>query len=89
MIMDDLFDTRTEASLVKEIKDILNELNIIQTTKRQQESVSRAFRTQMFQSVSENKQTDFYDTSLGNQVEGLQRTAESTYAAVSISKITS
>ncbi|CZR66557.1 uncharacterized protein PAC_16458 [Phialocephala subalpina] len=83
MIMDDLFDIRTEASLVREIKDILDELNIIQTIKRQQESVIEPFRVQMFQAVSKNKQRDFYDcTRLGNHVGELRRTAESTYAAL-------
>jgi hypothetical protein len=83
MIMDDLFDIRTETSLVREIKDILDELNIIQTIKRQQESVIEPFRIQMFQAPSKNKQRDFYDcTRLGNHVGELRRTAESTYAAV-------
>lgn len=83
MIMDELFDIRTETSLVREIKDILDELNIIQTIKRQQESVIEPFRIQMFQAVSKNKQRDFYDcTRLGNHVGELRRTAESTYAAL-------
>ncbi|KAH7323517.1 hypothetical protein BKA65DRAFT_70452 [Rhexocercosporidium sp. MPI-PUGE-AT-0058] len=83
VIMDDLFDIRTETSLVREIKDILDELNIIQTIKRQQESVIEPFRIQMFQAVSKNKQRDFYDCArLGNHTGELRRTAESTYAAL-------
>jgi hypothetical protein len=85
MIMDDLFDIRTETGLVREIKDILDELNIIQTVKRQQESVIEPFKDQMFKPVSKNR-LDFYDgTRLGDHLGGLRQTAERTYDAVGTS----
>jgi hypothetical protein len=83
--MDNPFDVRMEISLVREIKDILEELNIIQTVKRQQESIIEPFVGQMFQSVSKNQQKKVYNsTRLGNHVSVLQRSAENTYAAVSL-----
>lgn len=83
--MDNPFDVKMEISLVREIKDILEELNIIQTVKRQQESIMEPFQGRMFkESVSKNQQKKGYDSNkLGNHVAVLQRSAENTYAAVS------
>ena len=84
-IMDNPFDVRMEISLVREIKDIIEELNIIQTVKRQQESIMEPFKGQMFEEpVSKNQQKKGYDSKkLGNHVAVLQRSAENTHAAVS------
>jgi uncharacterized coiled-coil DUF342 family protein len=62
VIMDNPFDVRMEIGLVREIKDILEELNIIQTIKRQQESVIEPFIGQMFRSVSKNRHKEAYDS---------------------------
>jgi hypothetical protein len=43
MVMDDLFDITLETNLVKETKDTLDELNIMQCIKRQQDSVLEDF----------------------------------------------
>jgi hypothetical protein len=83
--MDNPFDVRMEIGLVREIKDIIEELNIIKTIKDQQESVVEPFRNQMFRSVPKNKQRHMYDPiRLGDHVSVLQRTAGNTFQDVGL-----
>ena len=78
--MDDLFDITKETALVSEIKDILDELNIISSVMRHQAAVIEPFMVQMLHQPLNMKDDS---TRLRNYVEELQTTARSTYAAVS------
>jgi hypothetical protein len=67
--MDALFDITEETFLVKEIKDILDELNIIRCIGRQQHAVLEPFARTMFNQSSASSKKGFHDsTRLGNHV---------------------
>lgn len=85
IIMDEFFDTRTETNLVREIRDILDELKIIQTITKQQESVLESFIAEVARQNPKSKHLRQRPFSMvfGNHLEELRRTAERTYAAVS------
>ena len=83
MIMDKLFDITNETKLVKDIKDILEELNIIRYIGQQQQAVIKPFTERMLPQHSKTK--DFHDnTRLRNEVTDLYNAADATYKAVSI-----
>jgi hypothetical protein len=83
MVMDDLFNITNETNLVSEIKDILDELNIISCVGRHQAAVIEPFMLEMLHQSLDTKDKEFHDsTRLGNRVEELQKTAQSTYTAV-------
>ncbi|KAE9376667.1 hypothetical protein N431DRAFT_331075 [Stipitochalara longipes BDJ] len=82
---ENLFDFTTEANLMTEIKDVLDELNIISCITRQQATVIKPFMRDMLnQSLdTEHQDKSFYDSSrMETQIEELQKTARSTYAAL-------
>jgi hypothetical protein len=84
MVMDDLFDITLETNLVKETKDILDELNIMQCIKRQQDSVLEDFEREMLHKECD-AESGFHDSSrLGYHVHELQKSAQATYDAVSL-----
>ncbi|KAH0562694.1 hypothetical protein GP486_002637 [Trichoglossum hirsutum] len=78
IVMDDLFDITNETNLFREIKDIIDELNIINCVKRQQEAVIEPFERQMFQN-EQTSEHDFYNSGLGNHVDELRESAKATY----------
>ncbi|KAH8755439.1 hypothetical protein F5882DRAFT_482176 [Hyaloscypha sp. PMI_1271] len=81
MIMDKLFDITNETKLVKDIKDILEELNIIRYIGQQQQAVIKPFTERMLPQHSKTK--DFHDnTRLRNQVTDLYNAADATYKAL-------
>jgi hypothetical protein len=81
--MDGLFDITEETNMVKEIKDILDELNIIQCVKRQQDAVICGFERDMLQKAP-GTEKDFYDgTRLRDHADELNESAQATYTAVS------
>lgn len=81
--MDDLFDITEETYLVSEIKDILDELNIISCVGRHQASVIEPFMLEMLHQTLDTKDKDFHDgTRLRDRIDELQRTAQSTYTAL-------
>lgn len=81
--MDDLFDITNETSLVSEIKDILDELNIISCVGRHQAAVIEPFMLEMLNQTLDTTDKDFHDgTRLRNRIEELQKTAQSTYTAL-------
>jgi hypothetical protein len=83
MIMDKLFDITNETKLVKDIKNILEELNIIRYIGQQQQAVIKPVTERMLPQLSKTK--DFHDnTRLRNQVTDLYNAADATYKAVSI-----
>jgi hypothetical protein len=83
MVMDDLFDITEETYLVSEIKDILDELNIISCVGRHQASVIEPFMLEMLHQTLDTKDKDFHDgTRLRDRIDELQRTAQSTYTAL-------
>jgi hypothetical protein len=89
MVMDDLFDITEETNLVKEIKDILDELSIIQCIKRQQDAVIGGFFEHNLLHKKPGTEKDFHDgTRLGYHVGELHNSAHATYRAVSISSST-
>ena len=51
--MDDLFDITLETNLVKETKDILGQLNMMQWIKRQHDSVLEVFEREMLHKESD------------------------------------
>jgi Mg2+ and Co2+ transporter CorA len=82
--MEHLFDITTETNLMTEIKDILDELNIISSVGRQQTSVIKPFMRDMLNQSLDTQDKSFHDsTRLEMQIEELQKTAKSTYRAVS------
>ena len=84
-VMDALFDIREETYLVKEIKDILDELNIISCIGSQQHQVLELFTRTMLNQSSLRKGKRFNDsTRFGEHVEELRKSARSTYYSVSI-----
>jgi hypothetical protein len=84
LAMEHLFDITTETNLMTEIKDILDELNIISCVGRQQATVIRPFMRDMLHQSLDTQDKSFHDsTRLENQIEELQKTAQSTYTAVS------
>jgi hypothetical protein len=79
-----LFDFTKEANLMTEIKDILDELNIISCVRRQQEAVIRPFMHDMLNQPLDTQDKSFYDSGrMESEIEELQKTARSTHAAVS------
>ena len=79
-----LFDFTKEANLMTEIKDILDELNIISCVGRQQGAVIGPFMRDMLNQPLDTQDKSFYDSGrMESQIEELQKTARSTYAAVS------
>jgi len=81
--MDDLFDITVETNLVKEVKDIIDELNIISCLGRQQQAVMGPFTRHMFYQLPETDEMDFHDsTRLGNHIVELQKSAKATYSAL-------
>lgn len=79
-----LFDFTKEANLMTEIKDILDELNIISCIRRQQEAVIRPFMYDMLNLPLDTQDKSFYDSGrMESEIEELQKTARSTHAAVS------
>ena len=84
LAMEHLFDITTETNLMTEIKDILDELNIISSVGRQQTSVIKPFMRDMLNQSLDTQDKSFHDsTRLETQIEELQKTAKSTYRAVS------
>lgn len=84
LAMEHLFDITTETNLMTEIKDILDELNIIGSVGRQQTSVIKPFMQDMLNQSLDTQDKSFHDsTRLETQIEELQKTAKSTYRAVS------
>jgi hypothetical protein len=82
--MDHLFDITTETNLMTEIKDILDELNIISSVAREQTSVIKPFMRDMLNQSLDTQDKSFHDSArLETQIEELQKTAQSTYTAVS------
>jgi len=82
-VMDDLFNVTNETNLVSQIKDILDELNIISCIGRQQASVIEPFMTEMLHQTLDTKDRDFHDgRKVGNHIEQLQKTAQTTYDAL-------
>jgi len=61
MIMDDLFDIKAETRLVGQIKDILDELNIISRIKQEQLAVLEPFSLQIFNKELEDLQRESHD----------------------------
>jgi hypothetical protein len=87
LAMDHLFDITTETNLMTEIKDILDELNIMSSVQRQQASVINPFMREMLNQSLDTQDKSFHDsTRLEIQIEELQKTAQSTYTAVRISQ---
>lgn len=83
MVMDDLFDITNETSLVSEIKDILDELNIISCVSKHQAAVIEPFMLEMLHQTPDTKDKDFHDGArLRNRIDELQSAAQSTYAAL-------
>ena len=83
-VMDALFDITEETSLVKEIKDILDELNIISCIGSQQHEVLEPFTRTMLSQSSLRREKGFNDsTRFGEHVEELRKSARSTYYSVS------
>jgi len=83
MVMDALFNITTETNLVSEIKDILDELNIISCVGRHQTAVIEPFMSEMLHQSLDTNDKDFHDsTRLRNRIEELQNTAQSTYRAL-------
>ena len=81
---ENLFDFTTEANLMTEIKDVLDELNIISCIARQQATVIKPFMRDILNQPIDTEDKSFYDSSrIETQIEELQKTAISTYAAVS------
>ena len=67
-----------------EIKDVLDELNIISCIARQQATVIKPFMRDILNQPIDTEDKSFYDSSrIETQIEELQKTARSTYAAVS------
>ena len=80
---ENLFDFTTEANLMTEIKDVLDELNIISCIARQQATVIKPFMRDILNQPIDTEDKSFYDSSrIETQIEELQKTAKSTYAAV-------
>lgn len=78
-----LFDFTKEANLMTEIKDILDELNIISCIRRQQEAVIRPFMYDMLNQPLDTQDKSFYDSGrMESEIEELQKTARSTHAAL-------
>jgi hypothetical protein len=70
-----------------EIKDILDELNIMGSVQRQQASVIKPFMRDMLNQSLDTLDKSFHDsTRLEIQIEELQKTAQSTYTAVRASQ---
>jgi hypothetical protein len=87
MIMDDLFDIKAETRLVGQIKDILDELNIISRIKQEQLAVLEPFSLQIFNKELEDLQRESHDgTRVRNHIAELYKTAENTYKAVLLLK---
>jgi hypothetical protein len=85
LAMEQLFDITTETNLMTEIKDILDELNIISCVGRQQATVIKPFMRDMLHQSLDTQDKAFHDsTRLEIQIEELQKTAQSTYTAVSV-----
>jgi hypothetical protein len=79
-----LFDFTTEANLMTEIKDVLDELNIISCIARQQATVIKPFMRDMLNQSLDTEDKSFYDSSrMEFEIVELQKTALSTHAAVS------
>jgi hypothetical protein len=81
LVMDDLFDITVETNLVKEIKDILDELTIIQALHRQQRTVIDGMLNQ-YPGINNSELRD--SMRLRDHVVELHLAARSTYESVSI-----
>jgi hypothetical protein len=78
-----LFDFTTEANLMTEIKDVLDELNIISCIARQQATVIKPFMRDMLNQSLDTEDTSFYDSSrMEFEIVELQKTALSTLTPI-------
>src|SRR5947207_15894079 len=84
-VMDALFNIMEETELISQIKDILDELDIIRCIGRQQDAVTKPFLIHMFNQTPGKRSIDFDDSSrLGNHFEELAKAAKATYRGVGV-----
>jgi len=83
--MEHLFDVTTEMNLITGIKNIMHELSIISSIGSQQTAVMKPFMRDMLHHSLDALDESFHDsTRWDNKIEELQKTAQSTYTAVSV-----